>query len=265
MQAFVRPALQRAVRMPRGSQRHNAVSVKCSAFPDRAAVPQLPEVDWSRYHLQVLIIDADDVLRGRMAAALFERVVEWNGYGRVLLPWTCGVDADDGGDVGDVNTQAALMFKACSLGLRPKAFTRPTERFEPADLDRHDVVVAVDRATKDMVLRLVDPRYVEYYDDRVRLLSEYAAPGILQDSALLRKGGLALLPKDMSAALAAARRPLREIRGVVDVPRPDLTDASAAATLTWEDMVCALMVCCAGLASYLIESYPPNLPDYDPL
>lgn len=30
---------------------------------------------------QVLIIDADDVLRGRMAGALFERIAEWNGYG----------------------------------------------------------------------------------------------------------------------------------------------------------------------------------------
>jgi hypothetical protein len=132
------------------------------------------------------------------------------------------------------------MWKARGLGLRPKAFTRPTERFEPADLDRwarrgrrgggrgwrwraappaavasnrgggsgaeaapargasaegsllrpppapppptprHDVLVAVDRATKDAVLRLVDPRYLDYYDGQVRLLSEYGAPGLLQ-------------------------------------------------------------------------------------
>jgi hypothetical protein len=47
-----------------------------------------------------------------------------------------------------------------------------------------------------------------------------------QDSTLLRKGGLALLPRDISSALAAPRRPLGELRRVVDVPRPDLTDAS---------------------------------------
>lgn len=74
-----------------------------------------------------------------MAAALFERVAEWNGYGRVLLPWTCGVDADQGASCGDISTQAALMLKAARLGLRPKAFTRPTERFEAADLDRCDL------------------------------------------------------------------------------------------------------------------------------
>jgi len=232
---------------------------------------------------QVLFIDADDVLRGRLAAALFERISEWNGYGRVLLPWTCGVDADQGGACGDLSTQAALMFKARALGLRARAFTRPTERFEAADLDRwgarvdgglglwgvraaccctvacfscaawfgmrqwraaagrheggggcqqrtpsarpcfhqqhslsrslsdpptkpapappkpqthtppsthtplqppphkrHDVLVAVDRATKDAILRLVDPRYRDYYDAQVRLLSEYGSPGLLQ-------------------------------------------------------------------------------------
>lgn len=140
----------------------------------------------------------------------------------MLLPWTCGVDADQGGTCGDLSTQAALMFKARQLGLRPKAFTKTTERFEAADLDRwgalctgaafaavvgahvqlrvatagrllkncrspppqhthrHDVLVAVDRATKDAVLRLVDPRYRDYYDEHVRLLSEYGSPELLQ-------------------------------------------------------------------------------------
>jgi hypothetical protein len=85
---------------------------------------------------QVLFIDNDDVLRGRLAAALFERVAEWNGHGRVLCAWTCGVEADQGARAGDLSTAAALMFKARALGLRPKAFARPTERFEAADLDR---------------------------------------------------------------------------------------------------------------------------------
>ncbi|KAI8471192.1 MAG: hypothetical protein J3K34DRAFT_520690 [Monoraphidium minutum] len=225
----------------------------------------LPDVDWSRYHLQVLIIDADDVLRSRLACGLFERVVEWNGYGRILLPWTCGVDADQGGACGSLSTQAALMSMARDLRLRPKSFTRPTERFEPADLDRHDVIVAVDRATKDAVLRLVDPKWAEWYDDRVRLLSEYASPGITPDAALLRPGGTALLPQDMRAALAAPRRPLAELRAAVDVPRPDMTDATAGGAAAWEAMVATTMLGVAGLARYLMDSYPPDLPDYDPL
>lgn len=217
----------------------------------------LPDVDWSRYHLQVLFIDSNDVLRGRLAAALFERVAEWNGYGRILLPWTCGVDADQGA-TADLSTQAALMFKARQLGLRPKAFARPTERFEAPDLDRHDVLIALDTPTKEAVLRLVDPRYRDYYDASVRLLSEYAAPGLAQDSALLRRGGLALLPRDYASALAAPPRPLPELRALVDVPRPDLSDPEAAAA--WDELVAELMVCVAGLARYLIDSYPPDLP-----
>lgn len=33
-------------------------------------------------------------MRARVAAGLFERVSEWNGWGRILLTATTGVDAD---------------------------------------------------------------------------------------------------------------------------------------------------------------------------
>jgi hypothetical protein len=69
----------------------------------------------------------------------------------------------------------------------------------------------------------------------------------------------------MSAALSSPPRPLAELRSIVDVPRPDLTDASPGAEGDWEAMTCGLMLCVAGLASYLISAYPPDLPDYDPL
>lgn len=32
-------------------------------------------------------------MRARVAAGLFERISEWNGYGRILLPSTAGIDA----------------------------------------------------------------------------------------------------------------------------------------------------------------------------
>jgi hypothetical protein len=67
----------------------------------RDPAPSLPPAN------QVLIIDADDVLRGRLACGLFERVAEWNGYGRVLLPWTCGVDADQDAACGSLATQVS--------------------------------------------------------------------------------------------------------------------------------------------------------------
>jgi hypothetical protein len=34
-----------------------------------------------------------DTVRARVAAGLFERVSEWNGWGRILLTATAGVDA----------------------------------------------------------------------------------------------------------------------------------------------------------------------------
>ena len=188
-----------------------------------------------------------------------------NQQNTVLLPFTCGVDADQGASAGGLATQAALMARARALGLRPRAFTRPTERFEAADLDRHDVVVAVDAATKAAVLRLVDPRYRDHYDQHVRLLSEYAASdAVLPAARVLRQGGLALLPRDMAAGLAA-RRPLAALRATRDVPRPDLTDASAAASARFDEMVALATLGCAGLAAHLIDSYPDDLPDYDPL
>lgn len=142
-----------------------------------------------------------------------------------------------------------------------------------------------------------------------------------QDSALLRRGGLALLPRDYASALAAPPRPLPELRALVDVPRPDLSDPEAGflrvsfcalcqllswcprarvcsavcawcppgpprptprggllpqpthpprprpnshpapqAAAAWDELVAELMVCVAGLARYLIDSYPPDLP-----
>lgn len=38
---------------------------------------EFPDVDWTRYHLQVLIIDRTDTLRARVAAGLFEKAAEW--------------------------------------------------------------------------------------------------------------------------------------------------------------------------------------------
>jgi hypothetical protein len=96
---------QQRRRRRRQQQRADAPPPAAAPPPSLVPNPRRAEVDWSRYHLQILFIDADDVLRGRLAAGLFERVAEWNGYGRVLLPWTCGVDADQGGQAGDISTQ----------------------------------------------------------------------------------------------------------------------------------------------------------------
>jgi hypothetical protein len=102
----------------------------------------------------------------------------------------------------------------------------------------------------------------DYYDDKVRLLTEYAAPAALADDTVLRLGGTALLPRAMSQQLQPL---LEQLRGVVDIQRPELADASEAAVVNWNSMVHSIMLGCAGLVHYLINAYPPDLPEYDPL
>lgn len=36
-----------------------------------------------------------DTVRARVAAGLFERISEWNGYGRILLASTAGIEAKE--------------------------------------------------------------------------------------------------------------------------------------------------------------------------
>ena len=38
-------------------------------------------------------MDRTDTVRARVAAGLLERIAEWNGYGRALYPYACGVEA----------------------------------------------------------------------------------------------------------------------------------------------------------------------------
>lgn len=66
---------------------------------------------------------------------LFERVSEWNGYGRALYSAPCGVDAKEA-QAADISTTVALMSQAKTLGVRPKLFAQGAERFEREDLDR---------------------------------------------------------------------------------------------------------------------------------
>lgn len=80
-------------------------------------------------------MDRTDTVRARVAAGLFERIAEWNGYGRALYPSACGVDAQVGGEPG-LATSAALMGMAGMLGIRPKLFAAGPEQFVYEDFDR---------------------------------------------------------------------------------------------------------------------------------
>ena len=73
-------------------------------------------------------------MRARVAAGLFDRIANWNGYARALYPSACGVDTS--GSPADMATSVGLMSQAGLLKIPPKLFSRPGLQFEVEDLDR---------------------------------------------------------------------------------------------------------------------------------
>ena len=86
------------------------------------------------YVAQILFVDRTDTVRARVATGLFERVAEWNGYGRALYPSAAGVDAVGGAP--DMATTASLLSMAGMLGIRSKIFAAQREQFVYDDFDR---------------------------------------------------------------------------------------------------------------------------------
>jgi hypothetical protein len=84
---------------------------------------------------------------------------------RALYPWTCGthVDNSPAAQLAALAARAGLMAQASYLGIPPKLLARVPEQFELADLDRYDVIVAVDSEVRESVLEQVDPNYSSYY------------------------------------------------------------------------------------------------------
>lgn len=98
--------------------------------------------------------------------------------------------------------------------------------------------------------------------EKVRVLSEYGQQQPLADSEVFTMGGLALMPRGMSLQL---QQDLQGLRQVLDMPRPSMTDASEQAAACWDTCIRSAMLGAAGLVRYLIDSYPDDLPEYDPL
>jgi hypothetical protein len=98
--------------------------------------------------------------------------------------------------------------------------------------------------------------------EKVRVLSEYGQQQPLSDREVFTMGGLALMPRGMSMQL---QQDLQHLRQVLDMPRPSMTDASEEAAECWDTCIRSAMLGSAGLVRYLIDSYPDDLPEYDPL
>ena len=81
-------------------------------------------------------------MRARVAAGLFERIAEWNGFGRALYPWSCGLNAAKS-KPADLSTTASLFSQASFLGIRAKLFAAPPEQLTLQDLDRYQHLLTI--------------------------------------------------------------------------------------------------------------------------
>ncbi|KAK9817141.1 hypothetical protein WJX72_010178 [[Myrmecia] bisecta] len=217
----------------------------------------LPAVDWTRYHLQLLFVDRTDTVRARIAVGLFDKLAEWNGYGRALYATPCGVDPSSSSGSDGISTTVALMRRAETLGLSPKLFAKAKDSFVREDLDRFDLLIAVDTSVRDDILASAGPAAEDcaYYAPRVALLTDFAA---YCGDDILRTGGTAVLDPDfggMTPLLADAARQVRDIHS------PLLSEGDKE----WAPMINTMVVSCAGLVQYLIDAYPPDLQHYDPV
>jgi hypothetical protein len=82
------------------------------------------------------------------------------------------------------------------------------------------------------------------------LLSDYAQQQPLTDAEVQRTGGLALLPRSMSQQL---RQDLVQLRQVVDVGRPSLSDGSPQGVAAWNWTVLVVMLGECGAAAAAVE------------
>ncbi|KAG1675266.1 hypothetical protein FOA52_016297 [Chlamydomonas sp. UWO 241] len=150
-----------------------------------------PSVDWSRYNLQLLFVDRTGVVRSRFAAGIFERIAEWNGWSRAIIPASAGLHSHapprgpsggagsgaeeagssaggrvGGGDGGppSLGKMAAVFSAGHALGLVTRLLARPAEAFDwENDLEYYDLVLVLDTDTYDELLSRISPEHLEYY------------------------------------------------------------------------------------------------------
>ncbi|CAK0787350.1 hypothetical protein CVIRNUC_010570 [Coccomyxa viridis] len=207
----------------------------------------LPKVDWNRYHLQILFVDRTDTVRARVAAGLLERIAEWNGYGRALYPYACGVEARQ---ELDWSTSAALMGMAGMLGIRAKLFAAQPEQLVYEDFDRCDLLVAMDDELLEQALSIAGSEKDQaWYAPRCTTLTAFAP---YCGTALLNPGGNGVLEPELRQIVAPVITRAQAAHGIA---RPDLRTGSAE----WNSMVEDTVVSCAGLVQYLADQWPPEL------
>lgn len=75
---------------------------------------------------------------------------------------------------------------------------------------------------------------------------------------LLHSGGSALLEPELGQIVEPVIERIQQAKGI---RRPSLTGGSEE----WNEMVQTIVLSSAGLVQFLIDAWPPDLPEYDPL
>jgi protein-tyrosine-phosphatase len=234
----------------------------------------------------VLFVDSSGTVRARLAAALLEKMADWDGLGRAVAPSAAGLDVRPG--PVPLATTAALLTQAGRLGLRARAFTAPPIPFEPADLDAADLIVGVDEEAVAGILAVAadgapepDAAIAEY-GPRIASLSSFAA--CRGPRPLARSGSDVLDPalatlaatpppgcaSPAARAAAAAATPASTRRAgpfttadaracAVAGGCPRLPDLARGGQAEWDAMAWHALRGVAGLAQYLGDALPPDM------
>jgi hypothetical protein len=216
------------------------------------------QVDWSRFHLQVMFVDRHDESNARIAQGLFDSIAEWNGFGRALYSWTAGLQERHTAP----ETSVSLMMRANSLGLPVKTFSRQVETLEMDDLYRNDIVVCLDRDVEHDARAVFDEDLQadwdseadrEYYRQRICSLVDFAS--YASSEQLSRRGGSALVPSKMGPLVESA---LQE-GSAISSDEADIPEVALSEVQQWNQMVCLIALCTSGLVQYLVDSFPADL------
>lgn len=211
-------------------------------------------------------MDDDDGEIARVTQSLFDACAEWNGYGRSLCGWTCGVECGADGQGYSLERAITLMVQAQSwetsdMNLGAKVFARTPEQLEMNDMYTYDVVVCMNRNVKERVLALFELDLKqdwdsevdrEFYRQRVCTLGDFLGYATAVD--VRQSGGGALLPSQLSEKLSEV-----DLQYLRDVDNMDIPQAELAVPEQWNEMIMCIMLAVAGLVKYLIDSYPEDL------
>jgi hypothetical protein len=140
---------------------------------------------------------------------MLERIVAWRGCSRIIVGYSCGLEAAPGSRL-EWSTQAALFGVASGWQLRPHLFTAAKQQFEPDDVDKFELLICLDSSIEAEVLKQLSadrPAQPASYTPRICCLTDFLM--YCSDDVLLRTGSTALLDRQLRGAVQLALPSLR--------------------------------------------------------